>query len=753
MPEFKETETSKPNKLLKTLVDNGQFRTALISKNNKIIVDTIKNETDGYSSAETSELVSGIFSVIADRDNRNNPDKLDAAVQILNTLDFDKVDPEKTVESYSKALLEVTPLSDPYGQITAFLEAGKLIAPHLSYEQGKTLKVSWTKVKSMFDRHTDYPYIEQSVRSIMELVPKPSEEKKPKFSKEIDPLNNYYIDEVNKNNSFKLRLWSCTPEFRQTALSCGIDIAKFWNLNDPKETLEKLDKILSVNNSVLNQALERNVQKLVGQPLSSLNSEERMVVADELLEALRSAHKEIAQTTPKFEDVVDRFKNLLGKKESLGTKGKNTIKNDFKKFLAENGAVEIKNDFDSLAKILEDKEALDFLRQNYELKQKNKKEAALAISENIDLVKPQYVLISRSKDDLYLGDQTGDCTAYKGDGSNSWTVPNWLANPGFNFLKINGEDGKLLAKAGLLLATADDKPVLVIDSLEAVPQIKAENEDEAKKIITDGLRLIDEWSKRIGCKDTFIVTFTNSKGLTNMAMSLSEPGTNQKKQAIGGSSGLTELREKAGLPRGVGEIHLQSEGEDIDIGDMQEMESFVRNFLRDLRPDIKIQVENAMKSYDWKRLSSMYLDEEFPMLSKYIGSNLADYEKYFTREPTFNLMSKNIKEDMTELFNVKIRQIEIDNDHVNEEYIEGEDDGTVEKDEEYWSQFERGRVHDEIVELLDDREFLYDELEDTNLVFVLGLDPNDANKILKKLYGFADPDLNLDPELRKLKIQ
>lgn len=203
-------QISRPKKLLSTVLDSEQFRTALISKNNKIVVDTIKNETETYSPEQYQELVGDLFNVMANRENRNNPDKLDGAVQLLGTLDFGKVDMEKTMHNYGTSMESITALSDPYGQVTTFLEAGKILAPHLSQDQIVNLKRFWSKVKRTFDRHPDYSYIDQSVVQILDIAAKPENVTKHRFSPEIAPLDDYYREQVTGNISFKLELWEQT---------------------------------------------------------------------------------------------------------------------------------------------------------------------------------------------------------------------------------------------------------------------------------------------------------------------------------------------------------------------------------------------------------------------------------------------------------------------------------------------------------------------------------------------------------------
>lgn len=73
----------------------------------------------------------------------------------------------------------------------------------------------------------------------------------------------------------------------------------------------------------------------------------------------------------------------------------------------------------------------------------------------------------RNRNELTLGDQCSDCTSASIGGTNFWTVPTWLADPGCNFLIQYDENRNLAHKFHLCWEVkGDGQIILTIDAME-----------------------------------------------------------------------------------------------------------------------------------------------------------------------------------------------------------------------------------------------------------------------------------------------
>lgn len=519
---------------------------------------------------------------------------------------------------------------------------------------------------------------------------------------------------------------------------------------------------------MLKVAFDRNLTKSIAKTFAELSEEQKLVVADEIIGALRVTHSEITAGEATFEEVIEKFKDLIEQSKTQKDKGRKKIRQNINKFLGENGLETASFDLDELSEVLKDTDTLAKLKQTHESKNSSKKSAADLIADNIDLSTPSFALMSRTNDDLYLGDKTGDCTSYK-DGMNAWTVPNWVANPGFNFFKIHGFEGRLVAKAGILLAVSDGKPALIIDSLESVAQDSEEEAEKAKRAIIEGLSYLDTWSKKIGCQENLIVTYCNSSGLREIVSAYSEPTHHELNEALGGTSGLEELRRNIGLQPNVGEIYLQATAEnDIDNNEIEYLERRIRELSNDSTDEVKAKVEEAARNLDWETLLPLLISNEFPTVSQYIGHNRSDYARFMDdQEP--GLMTDKLLEEINDKIKDKIEDLDLleQEEQVKEDNLRDEerrateavasefgedtlDSTTIEEISEI-----RRSVHDkELDELIKDQVDLKAELTNnwSNLDFLLSLNPQKAGSYLSQLYGVADKQLILNSNLPRLKI-
>ena len=130
-----------------------------------------------------------------------------------------------------------------------------------------------------------------------------------------------------------------------------------------------------------------------------------------------------------------------------------------------------------------------------------------------------FKLASRNRTELYLGDQCSDCTSASISGTNFWTVPTWLTDPGFNFLLQYDENGKLAHKFGFVWEMkADQEVILTIDSMELGNSQKAgagmyENAESAERetrLMENAMAFIRAWAIDMGISDDQLYSTTIS---------------------------------------------------------------------------------------------------------------------------------------------------------------------------------------------------------------------------------------------------
>lgn len=756
MSESKEVEST-PKKLLSTVLHNELFRNALISKNNKIIADTIKNEIDRYSPGETLELVTDILDILGGKAYESEPDIRDGALEIFRIVNFSKTEIAITLDSYSKSFRDINSSSDPFGSVSSLLDAGEVIAPHIKSEQLPHIKEPLLRLKRMFRvklSSMDYSHIEQRVNRIVDSVPKPevlteqaADETRegPRIFSPETALHEFYLNDVKTNGCFKVTLWKNTPRFREMAQDYGVDLARFWNLHDPEKTLGSLNQFIEEADSSTLSRVEKNLKKMIGKSISELTDDEKKAVTDEINDTMIQTYNEISRQFPDFDKVIANFKNILSEIDNYKPKTRKKALRNIVEFFKENG-LDI-TDVKEIGVKLHDNQTVEELRRIYEDKQRKRQESLRLITNNFDTQSSNFALISRTYEDLLLGDKTDDCTAYKRNHMNVWTLPNWLANPGFNFFTISNNEGKLVAKAGLLLAISDNEPTLVIDSLESVKTKGKEKTTEARKMVEDGLDKLVNWSKRVGLRKVVTVSYSNNQGVRSLIKRYSNPSKANSTQALGGFFGIVELKKNLGLATGKEQIYLQAvtdEGEIYLTDEISEMDRMINTASESLPPDLQEELVAAARNADWVKTSSFLFQGLYKELAETIGTRTEDYSKYFRNG---ELDTKLLIDEATIDYQNKITTLEQEQEIMYGDEVENMPEHESDYlDNEYFTEIQQlDQKIGDIVDAIRDHE---------ELKFITEIDKDKAVGILRRLYGsltVADT-INLSNNLRELKI-
>ncbi|HLD31144.1 MAG TPA: hypothetical protein VJB41_03050 [Patescibacteria group bacterium] len=137
------------------------------------------------------------------------------------------------------------------------------------------------------------------------------------------------------------------------------------------------------------------------------------------------------------------------------------------------------------------------------------------------LGKSGFRLAGRTREELTLGDKCSDCTSANISGMNFWTVPVWLADPGFNFLLQYDENGRLAHKFGVVLdINRKGEIVLIVDSLELADAQKEQagmygglaDERKEQDMMDEAIDFIKQWAKRMGLdsQNIYSTSFSNT---------------------------------------------------------------------------------------------------------------------------------------------------------------------------------------------------------------------------------------------------
>lgn len=162
----------RPTELIQGIFNHPELVKRLVGGRNKHILTEKAAQINAFDPQEKVIFLEKTFAILS------NPDPLsqnqrDAGLDLLNVTDLADVDREKLKKSYLKAVYnlhkDLNRDSDPYGEIHALLEAGKIIAPFLENSRG--VAISWNRVAKAFTGD-DCQKILDDIKEIRLLIPK-----------------------------------------------------------------------------------------------------------------------------------------------------------------------------------------------------------------------------------------------------------------------------------------------------------------------------------------------------------------------------------------------------------------------------------------------------------------------------------------------------------------------------------------------------------------------------------------------------
>ena len=738
-----EIPKDRPTLLLQSMLGDKKVLSHLISQSqgSDNILDKASIDINGLDKTETASFVKLILDGLSRDDAEWDVNKRDAANELLFLVNPEKLDKEQVLQFYLDAVSRQTADSDPYGSISSLVEAGLTIGHHFPIGEETIDKVSnaWSKVADYFEGE-DQNFIHGGNNRVIMDIPRALEDllhtderlgrrERPTFEPSEEILHAKYLEATQDKGTFKPTLWESVPEFRAICESHGIKLEKFWNMSDPDKVASALEGIDWDKFPQLKAYFEKAVKAETGMRLPDLTFDKAKVVSDEIVKAAERAKKDIIGTIRDFDSTVNVFRVLLDEAKVKGTKAQRSITKDIANFFASNGVPLKALDVDSIANVLSDNSTLELAKLRFEQKQQIKRDSISMLNSafNLSDEPKDFSLISRQREDLFVGDLTGDCTSYHlYVGMNAWTVPIWLSNPGFNIYKIS--DGKqLLAKLGILLAISDNKPAIVVDSFEVGRDIQ--DEEKAKEQIKRGFTYLREWAQRIGFEKVLVNTLSNSSGASEFIGNVAEKSQVEDIYALGGLSGVAELRQQLTGEKAKERIYLQSSAFDSDAEEEEDLteqderqgrlvgdfEYVISSTLNQAAPEDRVKVETLAKEQNWPELFGQIMKVKYPSIAALLGN---DWKKYSNFLPMIDIdrINSNLTERLSDLQDQLPISVAIE-----EKIIEEAAEQDIEADDDLFENDPRRKAAGEVDFLI----LLIKKIYENNLT---------PEAILKKLY-------------------
>lgn len=418
-------------------------------------------------------------------------------------------------------------------------------------------------------------------------------------------LHDNYLEVVKRDGTFKSDLWERTPILRGLCEAKGVSLERFWNKHNPDTITQDLEVVRTQQPDLHALLLERVVEKYP----KAVDDRNRLlpIYSDQAFMVAKKLHGELLADQVSSSDALERLRHL-SEREWRDPRAQRRFEQQLVKLVEKAGVRVDETDTDWEA-----------VRLYIETRNQQKLEAATTLDAafRFDQDDTRFDIRGREASDMYLSDITGDCTAYHLTiGFNGNIVPVWLTMPNFVLATINDDFGDMIAKVGLLLGVRDDKPCLVIDSVESSRLVDRSREVVVSMNIDEGLTAIMDWAKGIGLDTTYGHSFNNSSELMDQITARSRSaGSANRFEVLGGEQGLHEYSEsllgKAGN-RVLGRYFQTITNGDTALVEIEEEGSHtLRRFERTLQTyldseDGRCMQEGFMQN-DWEAMVEAYM--------------------------------------------------------------------------------------------------------------------------------------------------
>lgn len=322
-------------------------------------------------------------------------------------------------------------------------------------------------------------------------------------------LTLWYGQATSQAKSAKLEVLRATPTYVESIKDKGVDIANFWNLHDPEVAQKAVEAALAHPLSA--QLFRTSFKHKTGVDYEEVTLDEARALGDLNLDLVRRGYADLFVRATSYEQTETRILSQVAQASKLEDPRKKL--KPILKWIQQ-----LDPGFNSI----EPAEIEEFINHHRLELQNFHEQKNVGLNETLrDLeatLPPQSRFVrfmQRDLFDLKSANLTGDCTAWNLKvGFNAWTVPVWVTNPSFNFAYIYSGNW-LAAKFGMILAfDKDQKPQVIIDSIETNKNLPSSADATALEAINEGFRELQAWADRNGFGTLQVCTFSNSEELT-----------------------------------------------------------------------------------------------------------------------------------------------------------------------------------------------------------------------------------------------
>jgi hypothetical protein len=558
---------------------------------------------------------------------------------------------------YTNAVSKLEAGSDYFGAPYSLYEMGGILATAVgptvnqaeSYHTRMVVREAWSKffpnIADEETRELSRNHVENLVTKILPVQVVETRgfywaRERPSMNEASTQLHDSFMDEIRVSGSFKARLYGETPLFQAEMVKHNITLDAYWNTTNTQQTITGLQALSE------NPALKRISERFdaafterynIGLEEFLEHPEVAGIMSDQIQSSIQAITDQMKLSLRSPEETYDR---LINQTKAAQTANKpNRILRPVRKFIESFGLGTVASGSEAESLLSDPVNRSTIIETLSDQANKVREEIALAASLFPESPYRYFELMSRGESDLYAADDTRDCTAYHlENGFNGWTVPHWLANPGFNMAYIKDDEGRI-AKIGLLLAVDDKGPRLVVDSIETSKSVGPTRTASALYAIQEGLQELQLWADAQGLGDIMFCTYTNSEELT-----LELPVTQAEQQpsrleAFGSKVGLQEYWQhlRGNETETISLGYLQSRSDTDTIADNDEdqtllypahtyenrikIDSALKELEYLLSESASDAVSEAARNGDWEEVILSYVKDTLPTVYVVFGDN------------------------------------------------------------------------------------------------------------------------------------
>ncbi|MBP6913429.1 MAG: hypothetical protein KBC00_02350 [Candidatus Levybacteria bacterium] len=676
--------SQKANILVESLMGNQANRDKLLAKNNRAVVTQLKDTFLKLGEANTLQTTLLLFDELVKPDDLSNQDRRDTSNVVLAAIPFSKFSTEsrkQVLSEYEKRVQKLNTNNDVYGSTSSLLDAGKVITTAFTPSlQGVALSEAfrepWQRYIGTLSDPEEKEYVQSQVDiSANRLLPPPAPEKlndrdEPTFELDQRELYDYYRETSRKNGSIKLDLWSRVPTFRNLVSEQGVDLARFWNTTDPQMAKDFLRDIKEQPEDI-RLRFSKNLQKSIGASLDSLTDTHVAVVSDQIMEVGRILVDDLDKPGNSFSDSIAGMDDLIQRAKTEGVKNKKSYFQGITSFFKRYASIDLSSDISSMEEAFKNLPLMEKAEKAFEDEKKGRKDVSVKLREAYPSLqdKSEFTLMDRGEKSLFLGDLTGDCTAFHLNvGFNAWTLPSWLTDPGFNFLKITDGEGNFFGKAGMYLGVKDgNTPTLIIDSFELSSQVDDKNREYVREHTEKALHFLKEWAGKNSISQVMSTTIANSDTLRDVlskAVDSKIPNPEDTLVLMGGLSGVEEVRTSLGKPVQIESSYVQSSVDQQGAGfedhtvvqdKLMQIETSVRHVLARLSRSGAEDFLQHCKDGDWNHVFNRIMKDNYSFVHTVLGGDWDQYKSMLAPSPN-DPLNKTKKELIDEKLEKTMKQ-------------------------------------------------------------------------------------------------